>query len=75
MSCHHLLNNYQVLQLSILPLPKDIAKNYDYILRLCKKIDNKDIIQKWVNKTFPKNTVETFIELFNLFSHKCYISY
>ena len=26
-------------------------------------------------KLFQKNTVETFIKLFNLFSHKCYINY
>ena len=45
---------------NIASVPKDIAKNYDYILRLCKKIDNKDIIQKWVNKTFPKKYSRNF---------------
>ena len=45
---------------NIASMPKDIAKNYDYILRLCRKIDNKDIIQKWVNKTFPKEYSRNF---------------
>ena len=44
----------------IASVPKDIAKSYDNILRLCKKIDNKDIIQKWVNKTFPKKYSRNF---------------
>ena len=41
-------------------VPKDIAKNYDNILRLCRKIDMKDIIQNWVNKTFPKKYSRNF---------------
>ena len=41
-------------------VPKDIAKNYDNILSLCRKIDNEDIIQKWVNKTFPKKYSRNF---------------
>ena len=45
---------------NIAAVPKDIAKNYDYILRLCRKIDKKDIIQKWVNKTFPKEYSRNF---------------
>ena len=45
---------------NIASVPKDIAKNYDYILRPCRKIDNRDIIQKWVNKTFPKKYSRNF---------------
>ncbi len=45
---------------NIVSVPKDIAKNYDYILRHCRKIDKKAIIQKWVNKTFPKEYSRNF---------------
>ena len=45
---------------NIASVPKDIAKNYNNILRLCRKIDNKDIVQKWVNKTFPKKYSRNF---------------
>jgi len=45
---------------NIASVPKDIAKNYDNVLRLCRKIDKKDIIQKWVNKTFSKQYSRNF---------------
>ncbi len=45
---------------NIASVPKDIAKNYDNILRICRKIDKKDIIQKWVNKTFPNQYIRNF---------------
>jgi glutathione S-transferase len=45
---------------NIASVPKDVAKNYENILRLCRKIDSKDIIQKWVNKTFPKKYSRNF---------------
>ena len=45
---------------NIASVPKDIAKNYNNIIRLSKKIDKLDIIQKWVNKTFSKNYNRNF---------------
>ena len=45
---------------NIASIPKDIAKNYTNIIKLCRKIDKKDIIQEWVNKTFPKEYNRNF---------------
>ena len=45
---------------NIASLPKDIAKTYTNIIRLCKKIDKKDVIKKWIDKTFPKEYVRNF---------------
>ncbi len=45
---------------NIASVPKDIAKNYTNIIKLCRKIDKKDIIQEWVNKTFPKEYNRNF---------------
>ena len=45
---------------NIASVPKDIAKNYTSIIKLCRKIDKKDIIQEWVNKTFPKEYTRNF---------------
>ncbi len=45
---------------NIASVPKDIAKNYTNIIKLCRKIDKKDIIQEWVNKTFPKEYTRNF---------------
>ena len=41
-------------------VPQDIGKNYTNIISLCRKIDKKDIIQKWVNKTFPNDYSRNF---------------
>tara|TARA_S200000501_G_C20721530_1_gene698700 strand:+ start:435 stop:1076 length:642 start_codon:yes stop_codon:yes gene_type:complete len=45
---------------NIASVPKDIAKKYTNIISLCRKIDKKDIIQKWINKTFPKKYPRNF---------------
>ena len=45
---------------NIASVPQDIGKNYTNIISLCRKIDKKDIIQKWVNKTFPKDYNRNF---------------
>ena len=45
---------------NIASVPQDIGKNYSNIISLCKKIDKKNIIQKWVNKTFPNNYSRNF---------------
>ena len=45
---------------NIASVPQDIAKNYSNIIKICKKIDQKDTIQKWVDKTFPMGYSRNF---------------
>ena len=45
---------------NIASIPQDIAKNYSNIIKICKKIDQKDTIQKWVDKTFPMGYSRNF---------------
>ena len=45
---------------NIAAVPKDIAKNYTNIINICRKVDNRDIVKNWVNKTFPKKYIRNF---------------
>ena len=45
---------------NIASVPQDFGKSYTNIIRLCRKIDKKEIIQKWVNKTFPNDYSRNF---------------
>ena len=45
---------------NIASVPKDIAKNYTNIINICRKVDNRDIVKNWVNKTFPKKYIRNF---------------
>ena len=45
---------------NIVSVPKDLGKSYINIIKICRKIDKKDIIQKWVNKTFPNDYSRNF---------------
>ena len=45
---------------NIASVPKDIAKNYTNIINICRKVDNRDIVNNWVNKTFPKKYIRNF---------------
>ena len=45
---------------NIASVPKDIAKNYTNIINICRKVDNIDIVNNWVNKTFPKKYIRNF---------------
>ena len=45
---------------NIAAVPKDIAKNYTNIINICRKVDNRDIVRNWVNKTFPKKYIRNF---------------
>ena len=45
---------------NIAAVPKDIAKNYTNIINICRKVDSRDIVKNWVNKTFPKKYIRNF---------------